>query len=569
MPSTIHADTTRFLDVTPLAPNLGVLRAKAADIVTRLEILSDVDELLTLLCLWEETRCEVDSYAAHVDLMFNIDTTDAGAKAAREAWERDLPAWIECEISVKRALLAHPARAALEQRMGTQAFALWESEALSFAPEIKADLTREKELEAEYNELLAGATFDFRGEELTHSTVLAYRNDPDRDVRHESEGAQWAWFAANAEQLDRIFDDLVTLRHGIARKLGMRDAVELGYKRMCRVDYGRADVERFREQIVREVVPLAARLREEQREALGVDELMAWDEHVSDPRGNPAPCGDRAWQVARAREMFDSMGEELGAFFRRMDDGGFLDLDSRKGKAGGGFCTAFPAHGMPFVFANFNGSKGDVEVLTHEIGHAFQTFKSREQWPKDYHWPTYEACEVHSMGLEFLTWPHMDAFFGDEGDRFRRVHLTESLLFLTYGTAVDHFQHLIYEQPNATPAERNQMWLEMERTYLPWRRWGDLSHCAGGGRWQLQRHIYFKPFYYIDYVLAQTCALQYLAWAERDRAAAMESYVELCGRGGSLPFQALVRSAGLTSPFDEGCLERVVATARGLAMSSP
>ena len=257
------------------------------------------------------------------------------------------------------------------------------------------------------------------------------------------------------------------------------------------------------------------------------------------------------------------MGGGLGDFFRRMDTGGFLDLDARKGKANGGFCTSFPTHGMPFVYANFNGTKHDVEVLTHEIGHAFQNYSSREQWPMDYFWPTFESCEVHSMGLEFLTWPHMDAFFGEDGDRFRRFHLTEALTFLPYGTAVDHFQHLIYERPDATPEERHGMWQEMERTYLPWRDYGDLAHPKMGGRWQHQSHIYGSPFYYIDYVLAQTCALQFWAKAEVDRESTMKDYVELCERGGSLPFQALVRSAGLTSPFDAGCLSDVVKRAKG------
>ena len=217
---------------------------------------------------------------------------------------------------------------------------------------------------------------------------------------------------------------------------------------------------------------------------------------------------------------------------------------------------------MPFVFANFNGTGSDVEVLTHEIGHAFQGWSSGSQWPSDYHWPTYEAAEVHSMGLEHLTYPQMELFFGDDAERFRRTHLTDSLMFLPYGTAVDHFQHALYEQPGLSPAERKALWLEMERTYLPWRRWGDLEHPSRGGRWQLQSHVYTSPFYYIDYVLAQTCALQLWARAEEDRAGAMEAYVALCKRGGSAPFQELVRSAGLTSPFDEGCLERVVARAR-------
>jgi M3 family oligoendopeptidase len=311
-------------------------------------------------------------------------------------------------------------------------------------------------------------------------------------------------------------------------------------------------------------VPLCVRLRERQRKTLGVDRLMAWDEAVQDPRGNPQPQGDHDWMVERARTMFDTMGGDLGPFFRLMDEGNLLDLKSREGKAGGGFCTSFPTYGVPFIFANFNGTKSDVDVFTHEMGHAFQAWSSREKETVDYLWPTAEACEVHSMSLEFLTWPHMQLFFGDEAERYRRLHLTDALLFLPYGVAVDHFQHRIYEQPEATPAERHAMWSEMEATYLPWRDWGDLERPAGGGFWQKQLHIYDYPFYYIDYTLAQVCALQFWVRAQADRAAAMQDYVALCRRGGEAPFQTLVRSAGLVSPFDEGCLERVVEAARGV-----
>ena len=216
---------------------------------------------------------------------------------------------------------------------------------------------------------------------------------------------------------------------------------------------------------------------------------------------------------------------------------------------------------MPFIYANFNGTKGDVEVFTHEMGHAFQWYSSQAIELIDYHWPTSESCEIHSMGLEFLTWPSMERFFGDDAERFRRLHLTGSILFLPYGVAVDHFQHLVYAEPAASADVRAKMWQEMEQTYFPWRDWGDLAHPASGRRWQAQLHIYGSPFYYIDYTLALTCALQLWAIADDDRSTAMEMYLKLCRTGGTLPFRAMLRDVGLDSPFEEGCLERVVAVA--------
>jgi M3 family oligoendopeptidase len=348
----------------------------------------------------------------------------------------------------------------------------------------------------------------------------------------------------------------------MAKKLGYNDYIGLGYKRMKRVDYNQQDVEQFRAEVREHLVPLAVELRRKQAAALGVDKLIFWDDAVHDAAGNPAPHGEHDWMVERATQMFDTMGSDLGGFFRLMVQGKLTDLKNRDGKAGGGFCTAFPSYGLPFIFANFNGTKHDVEVFTHEMGHAYQAYQSRHQPLLDYLWPTYESCEIHSMGLEFLTWPHMEQFFEGDAERFRRIHLTQGLLFIPYGVAVDHFQHLVYAQPDATPAERHAMWQEMERTYLPWRDYGDLPHVATGGFWQFQRHIYLSPFYYIDYTLAQTCALQLWVRSRKDPQGTLASYNALCSRGGEAPFQELARSAGLVSPFQSGCLRDVAAEAK-------
>jgi M3 family oligoendopeptidase len=551
----------RFTDVSAPRPDLDSLAQRIGALRAALVPERSLEACLSIVRAWDDLRREVATHSALVSLRFQQDTADPERKRAREVWDEEEPRWTELEVSMKRALLAHPLRAELERVLGAQAFALWESEVLAFDPAIKPDLARESKLGAEYVELLASAVIPFGGEKLNLSSILKHRQSGDREVRHGAERAFWDWHAANAQALDRIYDDLVRLRTSMARRLGFDDFVELGYKRMCRVDYDRADVERLRAAVREHVVPFAEELRRRQARALGLERLMAWDEHVQDPRGNPAPMGDHDWMLDRAREMFDDMGE-LGPFFRRMAEGSFLDLQDRKGKAGGGFCTSFPTHGMPFVYANFNGTKGDVEVFTHEMGHAFQNYQSRDQRLVDYLWPTYESAEIHSMSLEFLTWPHMERFFGRDAERFRRVHLTEALFFLPYGTAVDHFQHEVYAHPELTPAERHELWRSLERTYQPWRDWGDLAFPARGGRWQSQRHIYLKPFYYVDYVLAQTCALQFWVRAEHDRDAAMRDYVRLCKRGGEAPFQELARSAGLASPFDEGCLAEVVGEAR-------
>jgi M3 family oligoendopeptidase len=554
-------ETLSFTDVVAPVPDLDALAERIAGLASALGAAEGLDECVEVVRVWDALRREVQTYRSLVKLRFHQDTADHARKAAAEAWDEVAPRWTELSVAMQRTLLDHPRRPELERALGAQAFALWESEALAFDPAIKDGLVTEAKLVAEYVELTASARLSYNGEELNLSSLAKYAQHADRGLRHGAERVRWAWFEANAGALDRVYDDLVRVRSDMARMLDLDDFVALGYRRMCRVDYGQGEVERLRAGVLEHVVPFAAELRRGQAAALGLDAVAAWDEQVHDRAGSPVPSGGPDWLLARAREMFDAMGP-LGPFFRRMDEGGYLDLPSRIGKAGGGFCTGLPTAGMPFVFANFNGTRTDVHVFTHEMGHAFQKFQSRDQPLIDYLWPTLESAEIHSMSLEFLAGPQMERFFGADADRYRRAHLADALLFLPYGTLVDHFQHEVYSRPELTPAERHEVWRDLERRYLPWRDWGGLGYPASGASWQRQRHIYAKPFYYIDYVLAQTCALQFWVRSSRDFDAALRDYVTLCGKGGSAPFGELLGSAGLRSPFDDGCLAEVVDAAR-------
>jgi len=437
--------------------------------------------------------------------------------------------------------------------------ALAEMDVTTFDPAIAADLEEEAKLTARYTALLAGARINVAGQDVNLAGLAPYAEAADRAQRHAAEAARWDFFATHGAELDSIYDALVRLRHGMARKLGFENYTPLGYRRMRRTDYGPEDVARYRDAVAQHVVPLVARLLEARRAEHGWDRLRFWDEALIDPAGNPKPVGDHDLLVQQAEVMFDRMHPRLADFYRLMRDGGFMDLRNRPGKAGGGFCTSFPSQGVPFIFANFNGTHHDIGVFTHEMGHAFQCWESRQQPGLDYLWPTMESAEIHSMGLEFLTHPHMGLLVGDDAaERYRRMHLIGSLAFLPYGVCVDHFQHEVYARPEATPAERHAIWQALERRYMPWTDYGDLAWPAKGGRWQAKGHIYASPFYYIDYTLALCCAMQFWLRASADPVEALDAYVALCGRGGSRPFLGLVESAGLTSPFAPGALEGVV-----------
>lgn len=543
-------------------PSFAVLQRKYEEIIACFEAAESYDQEAEALAQWQDHAMHISSWSSLTNLRFMQDTANKMRKQEQDFSDEILPQLQAFDVRMKRLLLDSSRRAQHADVHGEHIFALWEVDVESFRPEIQDELIAINKLVAEYAELMASAEVKFMGEDYNLSQLRKFASEPDRDKREGAVRAKWDWVLGASTEFDRIFDELVALRHSAAQKLGYKDFVELGYKLMRRTDYTRADVEQFRDEVRRIVVPLCQELREYQREQLGLEKLSPWDLELFAPTGNPRPHGDHDWMVARAREMFDEMGHGLGDFFGIMADKGYLDLKARKGKCGGGFCTAFPTEHIPFVFANFNGTEGDVRVFSHEMGHAFQFWSSAEFPLEDYHWPTYEAAEIHSMSLEFLTWPHMDKFFEDEADRFRTLHLIEGLIFLPYGVAVDHFQHMVYEEPEATPARRREMWKEVEALYLPWIDWGDVEHGANGGRWHLQSHIFQVPFYYIDYTLAQSCALQFWRRSAHDFEGAMTTYAELCKQGGSQPFQQLVKSAGLTSPFTPGCLEEVIEHAR-------
>lgn len=552
-----------FPEYSVAKPDIEAVRKRYDALNHRLDNAQDGDSVVAIVQDWDSLMCELTEWSSVTQIRFQQNTEDPDAKAANDVLDSEWPQFVDLATKMKRRLAGCPFQRELAEATAPALLALWECGVRSFDTAIAEDQAVEAKLGSEYVSLTAGAKIDFAGETLTLSQLNAYAEDSDREKRASAARATSDWFFENRQDLDRIYNDQVRLRHSMATKLGFRDFVELGYQRMRRVGYGEEQVAAFRAEVLREVVPFAVELSERQAKRLGIEKTQFWDEGVHSLSGNPKPLGDHDWMIERATEMFSRMGHGIDSFFELMKHRQVMDLKSRKGKAPGGFCDFLPKFGCPFIFANFNGTRGDVDVFTHEMGHAFQAYSSRNQPFSEIVWPTTEACEIHSMGLEFLTWPHMDLFYGkDAADELRRVHLTASFMFMPYGVSIDAFQHLVYANPGALPDERNEMWQHVEEQYLPWYDYGELPSEKSGRLWQQKRHVYEIPFYYIDYVLALTCALQFWRWSRREPEEALTAYVALCKRGGSLPFDQLVKSAGLESPFSEGCLKAVIADAR-------
>jgi M3 family oligoendopeptidase len=405
---------------------------------------------------------------------------------------------------------------------------------------------------------MASAKILFEGEERNLSQLVPFQLSTDRDMRKKANEVKYNFMVENEDKLDKIYDDLVKVRTNIAKKLGYKNFVELGYARMLRADYNAEMVANFRKQVEEYIVPVATKLRDRQRVRLGLDTLKYYDEKFSFKTGNAKPKGDPEFILNCGKQMYMELSSETNEFFNFMVDNNLMDLVSKKGKAGGGYCTFISKYKAPFIFSNFNGTSGDVDVLTHEAGHAFQVYSSRNYEIPEYNFPTYEACEIHSMSMEFFTYPWMNLFFKDEVDKYKYSHLSEALLFIPYGVSVDEFQHFVYENPEVTPAERKTAWRNIERKYLPHKNYEENDYLERGGFWQQQGHIYGTPFYYIDYTLAQICAFQFWKKSSENRENAWSDYLTLCKAGGSESFINLVKLGNLISPFENGCIKSII-----------
>ncbi|OME89719.1 MULTISPECIES: M3 family oligoendopeptidase [Paenibacillus] len=503
-------------------------------------------------------RSEMDTLSQLVYIRHSIDTNDEFYKAEQDFFDENGPVIQEYITDYYRALVDSKFRAELENKWGRQLFQLAELSLKTFSPEIIEDLQQENKLTTEYSKLIASAKIQFEGEERTLSQLIPFQQSTDRNMRKRAMEASSGFMAENEANFDRIYDDLVKVRTKIAKKLGFNNYVELGYARMARTDYNAEMVANFRNQVLEHIVPVATKLKERQQKRIDVDQLLYYDENFSFKSGNATPKGDPDWIVNHGAKMYEELSPETHEFFTFMQENGLMDLVAKKGKQSGGYCTYISEYGAPFIFSNFNGTSGDIDVLTHEAGHAFQVYESRGFEVPEYGFPTYEACEIHSMSMEFFTWPWMDRFFEDEADKYRFDHLASGLIFIPYGVTVDEFQHFVYENPDATPAERKQAWREIERKYLPHRNYDDNAYLEQGGFWHKQGHIFNSPFYYIDYTLAQICAFQFWKKMHEDQSAAWADYLNLCRQGGSKSFTELVKVAGLISPFEDGCVTSVI-----------
>ena len=544
-------------------PDLEGMKQTLSGLVERLKGAASYEEAKAVFLEKEQELKHIDTQATLASVRHSIDTRDQFYDGEETFWNSAFPQLQEYMQAWTAAMLASPFRKDFEAEYGDLLFVNAEIQLKTFSPEIIPQLQQENDLTTEYEKLLASAQIPFEGKTYTLSQLTPFKTDADDARRLAAWKAEGQWYKDHQGDLDRIYDQLTHLRDAMGKKLGYEGYTTLGYYRMGRNCYTKEDVEKFRAAVVKYLVPVADRIYKEQAKRLGKQYPMSFADNALEFRsGNPRPQGTPDDILAQGKKFYDELSPETSEFFQTMLDNELLDVLSTEGKRSGGYCTSIADYRVPFIFANFNGTQGDVEVVTHEAGHAFAAWMNRDRVPMEYVWPGMEACEVHSMSMEFMAWPWAEGFFGKDTKKFLYSHLSGALTFIPYGTMVDHFQHQVYANPDMTPAQRHAVWKELLGVYMPWVKLdGDIPFYAQGEGWQRQHHIYSSPFYYIDYCLAQTVSLQFWALLQKDRGLAWEKYMAYTKQGGSRTFTGLLENAGLESPFGEACLRGVCETA--------
>ncbi len=551
----------KFCEMPYTRPNIDELKANLKTLKEKIEKAKTAQEII---CAYNEVCCLSEEYSTQASLAYvrhTINTEDEFYDKENDFFDEIGPTVTDAFQEISKAMVASPFKVKLIDHYGELLFKNIEIALRSFSPKIIEMQAEENKLQSEYQKLFASARVEWEGETLPLPMLTKYKTHADRQTRKKAFLKDAEFFEAHREEFDSLFDKLVKVRNKQARALGYNNFIQMGYDRLGRNCYGPEKVAAFRDQIKQYIVPAVSKLREAQKKRLQIDEIHLYDNAVIFKEGNVNPQCSSDELLAAAVEMYKEMSEETAEFITFMQKNELYDLLSKEGKAPGGYCTEFAAYKAPFIFSNFNGTSGDVEVLTHEAGHALAYFTAaRKGIIPDYISPTIEACEVHSMSMEFLTAPWHKSFFAEDTEKYEYYHAVDALCFIPYGCMIDEFQHIMYENEELTPDQRNAVWLELEKKYRPYLNLSDLPFYSRGAAWQHQLHVYLYPLYYIDYCMAQTVAFQFFAESLEDWETAFNKYLAFVNGAGTKTFEELVQGADMQLPYEDGCLEATAKT---------
>lgn len=556
-------DNFTFSQLEYVRPDYDKLEAECKKMVEEINSAASFDDIKAVI---EKRDKLVSSLATMSTIAFvrnTLDTTDEFYEKEVE-FNNDRMAVASVAMNeVSKALLACKFTNEINKEYGPEFLVIEKREVDKFKEELVPYMQQEAKLTLRYQKLMATAQIPFNGETLNLYGVQKYFEHPDRATRKAAFKAWSDFYRSNEDEMEQIFAELVDIRNKMGQALGYDNFIPLAYMQQGRSDYGQKEVAAFREQVRKELVPFCEKLYEAQAKRIGVDKVMVYDEKFIFPDGNAEPIGDEDFLVNEARKMYHEMSPETGEFIDFMIEHQLMDLKNKPNKASTGYMTSLPDFSAPFVFSCFNHTIFDIQVLTHELGHAFAGYMAmREQKTLQYHSVSTDIAEIHSMAMEQFSYPYAERFFGKDADKFRFAHLQEALTFVPFGVAVDEFQHIMYEHPELTPKERTYEWHKLEQKYMPWRTYEDDEFMERGGYWYHKLHIFLYPFYYINYTLTTMGAMEFKKRYAENKEEAWKDYLALCKAGGSTNYLNLLKLANLSVPFEEGSVAKAISFAK-------
>ena len=549
----------KFNEMTYTRPDIGALLARCKELAAKAAAAPDGDALVRLYYEQSEAFAEYNTAANLANIHYTCDTRDAYWKAEQDFFDANGPAVTNASVEISRAFLANPHVDALTEKFGTTCVAGMKNAVLSMDDRTVELQQQFNALVSRYQQIYGGALVELDGKQLTIPQLGPYKEDLDPAVRRAAYEAEAGYFDAHRTELDELYGQIVQNLNAQARVMGYHDYSELSYVRMNRIGYGPDEIKKFRDQVANDVVPQLQKVMALRAKRTGIAHPAFTDLPIMFRDGNPKPIPGYKARMDAARTMYHELSPETAEFIDFMQDNELFDVESRPGKMSGGYMTSLPSYKAPFIFANWNNTSGDVDVLTHECGHAFEGYVAERDpaIPADLECPGMESAEIHSMAMEFLTAPWHHLLFGKDTDKYALLHAEDSFVFLAYGCEVDEFQHIMYQNPDLTPDERNAEWLKLEKKYRPWIDFDNLPFYGRGAGWQRQLHIYECPFYYIDYCLSTMAALQFFLLSLTDHKDAWARYLRLVRRAGTASYTELLETAGLKVPFEEGSIKGI------------
>ena len=549
----------KFSEMTYTRPDIDALLARCKELASRAAAAPDGDALVKLYYEQSEAFAEYNTASQLANIHYTCDTRDAYWKAEQDFFDANGPAVTNASVEISRAFLANPHVDALTKAFGTTCVAGMKNAVLGMDDRTVELQQQFNALVSKYQQVYGGALVELDGKQLTIPQLGPYKEDLDPAVRRAAYEAEAGYFDAHRAELDELYGQIVQNLNQQAKVLGYKDYSELSYVRMNRIGYGAKEIKAFRDQVANDVVPLLQKVMAMRAKRTGIEHPAFTDLPVMFRDGNPKPIPGYKARMDAARTMYHELSPETAEFIDFMQDNELFDVESRPGKMSGGYMTSLPSYKAPFIFANWNNTSGDVDVLTHECGHAFEGYVAERDphVPADLECPGMESAEIHSMAMEFLTAPWHHLLFGKDTDKYALLHAEDSFVFLAYGCEVDEFQHIMYQNPDLTPDQRNAEWLKLEKKYRPWIDFDSLPFYGRGAGWQRQLHIYECPFYYIDYCLSTMAALQFFLLSLTDHKDAWERYLRLVRRAGLASYTELLETAGLKVPFEDGSIKGI------------